>query len=94
MLQRWELRGPSFVAYSLGNFVFDLDEDDLAQLGPAPFQTIALKIYLSASGVEKVEPIPVYIDPQEDRPRPARPAEAEAILSRIRRLSGGNVETP
>ena len=93
MLQRWELRGPSFVAYSLGNFVFDL-EDNLAQLGPAPFQTVALKIIVSAGGVEKVEPIPVYIDPQEDRPRPARPAEAEAILSRIRRLSGGNVETP
>ena len=88
VLQRWELRGPSFVAYSLGNFVFDLDEDDLAQLGPAPFQTVALKIYVSASGVEKVEPIPVYIDPQEDRPRPARPEEAEAILNRIQQLSG------
>ena len=88
VLQHRELRGPSFVAYSLGNFVFDLDEDDLVQLGPAPFQTVALKIYMSASGVEKVEPIPVYIDPQEDRPRPARPGEAEAILDRIQQLSG------
>ncbi len=73
VLQRWEFSGPSFIAYSLGNFVFDLDEDDLAQLGPAPFETVALKITLSASGVEKVEPIPVYIDPLEDRPRPAAP---------------------
>jgi len=83
VLQRWERLGPSFIAYSLGNFVFDLDEDDLAQLVPAPFQTVALKIHVSASGVEKVEPIPIYIDPQEDRPRPARPAEAKAILDRI-----------
>jgi poly-gamma-glutamate synthesis protein (capsule biosynthesis protein) len=93
VLQRWESRGRSFVAYSLGNFVFDLDEDDLAQLGPAPFQTVALKITVSAGGVEKVEPIPVYIDPQEDRPRPARPAEADAIVGRIQRLAG-DVGTP
>jgi len=93
VLQRWESRGPSFVAYSLGNFVFDLDGDDLAQLGPAPFQTVALKISVSASGVEKVEPIPVYIDPQEDRPRLAGPAEAEAILDRIQQLAG-DLETP
>jgi poly-gamma-glutamate capsule biosynthesis protein CapA/YwtB (metallophosphatase superfamily) len=93
VLQRWEFRGPSFVAYSLGNFVFDLDGDDLSQLGPAPFQTVALKISVSASGVEKVEPTPVYIDPQEDRPRPAGPAEAEAILDRIQQL-GGELEAP
>ncbi len=93
VLQRWEFRGPSFVAYSLGNFVFDLDGDDLAQLGPAPFQTVALKISVSASGVEKVEPIPVYIDPEEDRPRLAGPAEAEAILDRIQQLAG-DLETP
>ena len=93
VLQGWEFRGPSFIAYSLGNFVFDLDEDDLVQLGPAPFQTVALKIYVSASGVEKVEPIPVYIDPQEDRPRPADPAEAEAILDRIQQL-GGDLGAP
>jgi poly-gamma-glutamate capsule biosynthesis protein CapA/YwtB (metallophosphatase superfamily) len=93
VLQRWESRGPSFVAYSLGNFVFDLDGDDLVQLGPAPFQTVALKISVSASGVEKVEPIPVYIDPQEDRPRLAGPAEAEAILDRIQQLAG-DLETP
>jgi len=93
VLQGWEFRGPSFIAYSLGNFVFDLDEDDLVQLGPAPFQTVALKIYMSASGVENVEPIPVYIDPQEDRPRPADPAEAEAILDRIQQL-GGDLGAP
>jgi poly-gamma-glutamate capsule biosynthesis protein CapA/YwtB (metallophosphatase superfamily) len=79
VLQRWESRGPSFVAYSLGNFVFDLDEDDLAQLGPAPFQTVALKITVSAGGVEKVEPIPVYIDPQEDRPRPSSTASGSSV---------------
>jgi len=43
--------------------------------------------------VEKVEPTPVYIDPQEDRPRPAGPAEAEAILDRIQQL-GGELEAP
>ena len=87
VLQRWELGRPWLIAYSLGNFVFDLDCDDLAQLGPAPFQTVGLKVSLSARGVEKVEPIPVYIDPLENRPRPARPVEAEAILERIERLA-------
>ena len=88
VLQRWELRGSHLIAYSLGNFVFDLDEDDLLQLGPEPFQTVALRLSLSAGGVDNVEPVLVYIDPQENRPRPTRPAEAEAIRERIERLAG------
>ena len=83
VLQRWDFRGSSLIAYSLGNFVFDLDEDDLRQLGPGPFQTAALKVRISADGVEDVEPVPLYIDPWENRPRPALPAETQAILARI-----------
>jgi poly-gamma-glutamate synthesis protein (capsule biosynthesis protein) len=89
VLQRWDSQGPSLIAYSLGNFVFDLDEDDLRQLGPGPFQTAALKVRISAGGVENVEPVPLYIDPWEKRPRPAFPAEVQAILDRIQGPNGG-----
>jgi poly-gamma-glutamate synthesis protein (capsule biosynthesis protein) len=93
VLQSWESQGRSLIAYSLGNFVFDLDEDDLSQLGSAPFQTAALRVRISAGGVEDVEPVPFFIDPVENRPRPARPEEAQAILDRIQGPDG-SLEAP
>jgi poly-gamma-glutamate synthesis protein (capsule biosynthesis protein) len=41
-LQGWEYYGEGLIVYSLGNFVFDLDADDLAQLGERAFQTVVL----------------------------------------------------
>jgi poly-gamma-glutamate synthesis protein (capsule biosynthesis protein) len=79
--------GHGLIIYSLGNFVFDLDEDDLTQLGPRAFQTAVYYITLRGAGVVDVRPEPVYIDPLEDRPRPASADEATAILDRIDQLN-------
>jgi len=62
-------------------------------LGPGPFQTAALKVRISAGGVENVEPVPLYIDPWENRPRPALLAEVQAILDRIQGPDG-SLEAP
>ena len=75
------------IIYSLGNFVFDLDEDDLTQLGPRAFQTAVYYITLRGTEVVDVRPEPVSIDPLEDRPRPATADEAAAILERIDQLN-------
>lgn len=86
-LQGWEEYGQGLIAYSLGNFVFDLDEDDLANLGPRAFQTVVLYITLTDGAVLDVRAEPVLIDPLENRPRPATADEAAAILSRIEELN-------
>ena len=86
-LQGVQRFGDGLIIYSLGNFVFDLDEDDLTQLGPRAFQTAVYYITLRGTEVVGVRPEPVYIDPLEDRPRPATADEAAAILERIDQLN-------
>jgi poly-gamma-glutamate capsule biosynthesis protein CapA/YwtB (metallophosphatase superfamily) len=87
VLQGWERYKNGFIAYSLGNFVFDLDRDDLATLGPRPFQTMVLHLELDRTGVVGATYRPVYIDPDEDRPRPATADEAAAIQKRVEMLN-------
>ena len=87
VLQGWERYRAGVIVYGLGNFVFDLDRDDLATLGPRPFQTIVLRVELTRTGVESVSVRPVFIDPDEDRPRPATAAEAREIEARLERLN-------
>ena len=87
VLQGWEWYGNGLIVYSLGNFVFDLDAEDLANLGPPAFQTAVLYVTLSADRVLDVRAEPVFIDPAENRPRPATPDEASAILERIEELN-------
>lgn len=82
-LQGRERYGNGLIVYSLGNFVFDLDADDLSNLGPRAFQTVVLYVTLSASEILDVRTAPVVIDPSEDRPRPATPDEAAAINARL-----------
>src|SRR5690606_25077949 len=79
-LQPWERYGGGLILYSLGNFVFDLDPDDLAVLGSAPFETAVAVITLTADAPPAVEFRPAYIDPIENRPRPANAMEAWAVL--------------
>lgn len=86
-LQGWERYGGGLIVYSLGNFVFDLDEEDLANLGPRAFQTAVVYVTLDADEVLDVRVEPVFIDPAENRPRPASPEEAAAILQRIDQLN-------
>ncbi len=73
VLQPIELRGHQLIAWSLGNFVFDLDPVDLANLS-APRFSVILRITLTPGvGVTSVEAIPVVLDENEDRPRLGEP---------------------
>jgi len=86
-LQGWEQYGDGLIAYSLGNFVFDLDRDDLANLGRRAFDTVVLYVTLRAGEVLGVRAEPVTIDPDENRPRPATAEESAAILARLDELN-------
>ncbi len=82
-LQRLEEYGGGLIAYSLGNFIFDLDAEDLASLGSRAFETVVLYVTLTEDGIAGVRTAAVFIDPLENRPRPATEDEAEAILDRL-----------
>jgi poly-gamma-glutamate synthesis protein (capsule biosynthesis protein) len=84
VLQPWERYNGGVISYSLGNFVFDLDTDDLATLDSGPFETAVAMITLSPDAPPEVEFHPAYIDPLENRPRPATTEEAAAISEVLR----------
>ena len=85
-LQRLEEYGGGLIAYSLGNFVFDLDAEDLESLGSRAFETVVLYVTLTEGEIVDVRLAPVFIDPFENRPRPATENEAAAILERLGEL--------
>ncbi|MEE8337130.1 MAG: CapA family protein [Dehalococcoidia bacterium] len=87
VLQPWERYNGGLIIYSLGNFVFDLDPDDLATLGSGPFETAVAMITLSPDAPPQVEFRPAYIDPVENRPRPASATEAAAIGEALREVA-------
>jgi poly-gamma-glutamate synthesis protein (capsule biosynthesis protein) len=88
VFQGWERYGSGVIVYGLGNFVFDLDSDDLATLGPRPFQTAVMRFELSPSGeVLSVAARPVFIDPLENRPQPATGERLREIEARIQMLN-------
>jgi poly-gamma-glutamate synthesis protein (capsule biosynthesis protein) len=79
VVQPIERRGNQLIAWGLGNFIFDLDDVDLANI-PEPRVSLILNVTLTKGrGVTAWEAVPVTLDADEDRPRPATPAEA-AIL--------------
>ena len=88
VLQGWGTYGDGVIVYSLGNFVFDLDADDLRTLGERPFQSVILHIELTPAGVASITPRPVYIDPVENRPVPATGERLRGIEERLNRLNG------
>ena len=88
VLQPWERRGGALILYGLGNFVFDLDRDDLATLGEGPFATAVALVALGGGAPPRVEFRPAYIDPDENRPRPATGDEAARILGALREFGG------
>jgi poly-gamma-glutamate synthesis protein (capsule biosynthesis protein) len=87
VLQGWERYNGGFIVYSLGNFVFDLDRDDLATLGARPFETLVMHLELDRTGVVSSSYRPIYIDPDQDRPLPATTEQAGAIDTRVRMLN-------
>ena len=82
VLQPFEEYRDGLIAYSLGNFVFDLDREDLEVLyGPAPFQSGVFHVELRRG--ERPHSLafrPAYIDVDENRPRPATSEEAAAFV--------------
>jgi poly-gamma-glutamate synthesis protein (capsule biosynthesis protein) len=89
VVQPVERRGAQLIAWGLGNFIFDLDNVDLANIG-RPRVSLILDVTLTkGAGVTAYRVIPVTQDEAEDRPRPATPDEA-AIL---RQLTGAGGES-
>jgi poly-gamma-glutamate synthesis protein (capsule biosynthesis protein) len=80
VLQPLERYRDGLILYSLGNFVFDLDPDDLATMGSGPFETVVAVLTLSREAPPEVAFRPVFIDPVENRPRQATADEAADIL--------------
>lgn len=79
VVQPVERRGGQLVAWGLGNFVFDLDDADLASVA-APRVAPILKLTVTkGAGVTSLDAAPVTLEASEDRPRPAT-AEEGAIL--------------
>lgn len=79
VVQPVEQRGDQLIAWGLGNFVFDLDPVDLANI-PQPRVSLVLEVTLTeGAGVTGWRAEPVTLDDNEDRPRPATPAEAAAL---------------
>jgi poly-gamma-glutamate synthesis protein (capsule biosynthesis protein) len=89
VVQPVERRGAQLIAWGLGNFIFDLDNADLANI-PRPRVSLILDVTLAkGAGVTSYRVIPVTQDEAEDRPRPATPEEA-AVL---RQLTGPGGES-
>jgi len=83
VVQPIEQRGRQLVAWGLGNFIFDLDNVDLANI-PVPRVSLVLEITLKrGQGVTAYHALPVVLDADEDRPRPATPDEAAVLQSLI-----------
>ena len=87
-LQPWERRGDALILYGLGNFVFDLDREDLATLGEGPFATAVAMVELLPGAAPRVTFRPAYIDPDENRPRPATDPEAERVRAALSEIDG------
>jgi poly-gamma-glutamate capsule biosynthesis protein CapA/YwtB (metallophosphatase superfamily) len=79
VLQRVERYRGGVIAYSLGNFVFDLDAADYAELGSGPFETAVAVVTLGELDGPGIEFRPAFIDLEENRPRPATDLEAVAV---------------
>jgi len=61
------------VAYSLGNFIFDQEQENTNQ-------GLALRVFFDRQGLRAVQALPVWAGP---RPRLMTPAEATPLLTRI-----------
>ncbi len=82
VVQPVEQRGGQLIAWGLGNFIFDLDQWDLAGI-PEPRVSLILNITLTkGAGVTSWEAVPVVLDAEQDRPRPAT-AEEAAVLDAL-----------
>jgi poly-gamma-glutamate synthesis protein (capsule biosynthesis protein) len=83
VVQPIEQRGNQLIAWGLGNFIFDLDDVDLANI-PEPRVSLILNVTLTKGrGVTAWDAVPVTQDNDEDRPRPATSDEAAVLRGLI-----------
>ena len=73
VVQSTQASADGFVAYSLGNFVFDQGQGETGQ-------GLALRAFFDAQGLRAVQCLPVWAGP---RPRLMRPDEARPLLARV-----------
>jgi poly-gamma-glutamate synthesis protein (capsule biosynthesis protein) len=79
-LQGVEHYNGGVIAYSLGNFAFEIERSR---------DSAILHVTLTRQGVQRLEWQPVVLDPNDGRPAPAQGAARERILESIARLSSG-----
>jgi len=79
VLQGFELYHGKLIAHSLGNFLFD-------QTFPETQATMLLKVWMDGDRFARAEVVP--IDERDYRPVPAVAGMREAVLRRLRALSG------
>lgn len=87
VLQGVEFYRGGVIIYSLGNFIFDLDNADRAQPGLPSVLSVIFRVTLDGDGVRGIEFVPVVHSEAENRPVPARGAEAARVLDRLYRLT-------
>jgi poly-gamma-glutamate capsule biosynthesis protein CapA/YwtB (metallophosphatase superfamily) len=75
------------IVYSLGNFVFDLDNDDRRQPGLPSVLSAVLHVRLGRDGVRSLELRPTVIDQHDGRPVPVRGAAARPVYERVYSLT-------
>ena len=84
VLQPIEVYKDRLILHSLGNFVFDLDAEDMEFLGEGPFQSVVALVTFEVGRhptPADLELRPARIDVVENRPRPATAEEAEGIIT-------------
>jgi poly-gamma-glutamate synthesis protein (capsule biosynthesis protein) len=87
VLQGIELYRGVPIVYSLGNFIFDLDDDDRSQPGLPSLLTAVLRVRLDRAGVRSLEVRPAVIDPRDGRPVPVTGAAARPVYERLYSLT-------
>lgn len=84
-----EVSSKGLIAYSLGNFVFDVDGDEYLKEGSEFCKiSFALKILLGKLGIAKVEIVPVGID-NIGRPYPLIGMQRQSVIRHVYALSRG-----
>jgi poly-gamma-glutamate synthesis protein (capsule biosynthesis protein) len=87
VLQGIEFYKGAPIAYSLGNFVFDIDDDDRRQPGMPSLLTCVLRVRLGPEGVRSLEVRPAVIDQTDGRPIPVEGAAARPVYNRLYSLT-------
>jgi poly-gamma-glutamate synthesis protein (capsule biosynthesis protein) len=87
VLQGIEFYKGGVIAYSLGNFVFDLDNSDRAVYGLPSVQTIVLRVALTKQGVTGLQVYPAIINATTYQPQPVVGPDARPVFDRLERLT-------